>query len=72
MGVVIHRAKSPGAAANWGISTGLVRSDRATVVAIPSDKDTESLKPYLDRLLNKRECESVSLILGTVLKHITK
>jgi hypothetical protein len=37
--VVICYGKTPGSAANWAITTGLVESENASIVPIPTDQE---------------------------------
>jgi hypothetical protein len=39
IGVVICYGKSPGGAANWAITTGLVDSEKASISAIPPEQE---------------------------------
>ncbi len=54
IGVVICQGTSPGAAANWAIKSGIVESEKATIVLIPPDKAGAYL-PYSHKLLTEAE-----------------
>lgn len=71
IGVVICRGKSPGGAANWAITKGIVESERATIVAIPEDR-AEALKPFMDRLLNENDCIKAADVATLNLKRVEK
>lgn len=51
MGVVICHGKSPGAAANYAITKGIVESERARIVMIPVEKEAGFVE-YQNRLLD--------------------
>lgn len=54
IGVVICKGTSPGAAANWAITTGLVEAERANIEMIPSHLEATYL-PFANRLLSEGE-----------------
>jgi hypothetical protein len=58
VGVVICRGASPGTAANWAITSGIVESERAMIVAIPVDKE-EGMLPFANRLIVEDEASEI-------------
>jgi len=62
-GVVICRGKSPGSAANWAIKSGLVESEKASIVAIPKSRERQ-FEQYQNRLLTDEEAKLLLRDLG--------
>jgi len=58
MCVIITRAESPGKAANRLIQQGRVKTDRALVVAIPTNREIDYL-PYYGLKLSKDDIKSL-------------
>lgn len=64
IGVVICRGKSPGAAANYAITKGIVESEKASIMMIPAVKEYQ-LETFVNRLLGEEEARKLINLLDT-------